>query len=146
MIKKTKKAKENPEEENTRETENKEQDKSQVDQVTAGVKEEEQNEDAVRDVEDEDVSRRSPNVVNMPLAAQRPLIRQDTVDSQSGPGTSSIPHKQQSQQLIQDDEKTPDKESPKGLLIRAFVFVVKTFLSCLNSFCITIRIKTILLS
>ena len=113
MIKKTKKAKENPEE-NTRETENKEQDKSQVDQVTAGVKEEEQNEDAVKDVVDEDVSRRSPNVVNMPLAAQRPLIRQDTVDSQSGPGTSSIPHKQQSQQLIQDDEKTPDKESPKG--------------------------------
>ena len=114
MIKKTKKAKENPEEENIRETENKEQDKSQVDQVTAGVKEEEQNEDAVKDVEDEDVSRRSPNVVNMPLAAQRPLIRQDAVDSQSGPGTSSIPHKQQSQQLIQDDEKTPDKESPKG--------------------------------
>ena len=114
MIKKTKKVKENAEEENTRETENKEQDKSQVDQVTAGVKEEEQNEDAVKDVEDEDVSRRSPNVVNMPLAAQRPLIRQDTVDSQSGPGTSSIPHKQQSQQLIQDDEKTPDKESPKG--------------------------------
>lgn len=114
MIKKTKKAKENPEEENTRETENKEQDKSQVDQVTAGVKEEEQNEDAVKDVEDEDVSRISPNVVNMPLAAQRPLIRQDTVDSQSGPGTSSIPHKQQSQQLLQDDEKTPDKESPKG--------------------------------
>ena len=114
MIKKTKKVKENAEEENTRETENKEQDKSQVDQVTAGVKEEEQNEDAVKDVEDEDVSRRSPNVVNMPLAAQRPLIRQDTIDSQSGPGTSSIPHKQQSQQLIQDDEKTPDKESPKG--------------------------------
>lgn len=114
MIKKTKKVKENAEEENTRETENKEQDKSQVDQVTAGVKEEEQNEDAVKDVEDEDVSRRSPNVVNMPLAAQRPLIRQDTVDSQSGPGTSSIPHKQQSQQLIQDDEKTLDKESPKG--------------------------------
>ena len=115
MIKKTKKAKENPEElENTKEAENKEHDKSQVDQVTAGVKEEEQNEDAVKDVEDEDVSRRSPNVVNMPLAAQRPLIRQDTVDSQSGPGTSSIPHKQQSQQLIQDEEKTPDKESPKG--------------------------------
>ena len=114
MIKKTKKAKENPEEENTIEAENKEHDKSQVDQVTAGVKEEEQNEDAVKDVEDEDVSRRSPNVVNMPLAAQRPLIRQDTVDSQSGPGTSSIPHKQQSQQLIQDDEKTPNKESPKG--------------------------------
>ena len=114
MIKKTKKPKENPEEENTKEAENKEHDKSQVDQVTAGVKEEEQNEDAVKDVEDEDVSRRSPNVVNMPLAAQRPLIRQDTVDSQSGPGTSSIPHKQQSQQLIQDDEKTPDKESPKG--------------------------------
>lgn len=114
MIKKTKKVKENAEEENTRETENKEQDKSQVDQVTAGVKEEEQNEDAVKDVEDEDVSRRSPNVVNIPLAAQRPLIRQDTIDSQSGPGTSSIPHKQQSQQLIQDDEKTPEKESPKG--------------------------------
>lgn len=114
MIKKTKKVKENAEEENTRETENKEKDESQVDQVTAAVKEEEQNEDAVKDVEDEDVSRRSPNVVNMPLAAQRPLIRQDTVDSQSGPGTSSIPHKQQSQQLIQDDEKTPDKESPKG--------------------------------
>lgn len=115
MIKKTKKAKENPEElENTKEAENKERDKSQVIQVTAGVKEGEQNEDAVKDVEDEGVSRRSPNVVNMPLAAQRPLIRQDTVDSQSGPGTSSIPHKQQSQQLIQDDEKTPDKESPKG--------------------------------
>ena len=114
MLKKTKKTKENPEEENTKEAENKEHDKSQVDQLTAGVKEEEQNEDAVKDVEDEDVSRRSPNVVNMPLAAQMPLIRQDTVDSQSGPGTSSIPHKQQSQQLIQDDQKTPDKESPKG--------------------------------
>lgn len=114
MLKKTKKTKENAEEENTKEAENKEHDKLQVDQVTAGVKEEEQNEDAVKDVEDEDVSRRSPNVVNMPLAAQMPLIRQDTVDSQSGPGTSSIPHKQQSQQLIQDDQKTPDKESPKG--------------------------------
>ena len=114
MLKKTKKTKENPEEENTKEAENKEHDKSQVDQVTAGVKEEEQNEDAVKDVEDEDVSRRSPNVVNMTLAAQRPLIQQDTVDSQSGPGTSCIPHKQQSQQLIQDDQKTPDKESPKG--------------------------------
>ena len=114
MIKKTKKAKENPEEENTKEAENKEHDKSQVDQVTAGVKEEERNEDAVKDVEDEDVSRRSPNVVNMPLAAQRPLVRQDTVDSQYEPGTSSIPHKQQSQQLIQFDVKTPDKESPKG--------------------------------
>lgn len=114
MIKKTKKARENPEEENTKEAENKEHDKSQVDQVTAGVKEEEQNEDAVKDVEDEDVSRRSPNVVNMPLAAQRPLVRQDTVDSQYEPGTSSVAHKQQSQQLIQDEEKTPDKESPKG--------------------------------
>ena len=114
MLKKTKKTKENPEEENTKEAENKEYDKSQVDQLTAGVKEEEQNEDAVKDVVNEDVSRRSPNVVNMPLAAQRPLIQQDTVDSQSGPGTSSIPHKQQSQQLIQDDQKTPDKESPKG--------------------------------
>lgn len=114
MIKKTKKAKENPEEENTKEAENKEHDNSEVDKVTAGAKEEEQNEDAVKDVEDEDVSRRSPNVVNMPLAAQRPLVRQDTVDSQSGPGTSSIPQKQQSQQLIQDEEKTTDKESPKG--------------------------------
>lgn len=114
MIKKTKKARENPEEENTKEAENKEHDKSQVDQVTAGVKEEEQNEDAVKDVEDEDVSCRSPNVVNMPLAAQRPLVRQDTVDSQYEPGTSSVAHKQQSQQLIQDEEKTPDKESPKG--------------------------------
>ena len=114
MIKKTKKAKENPEEENTKEAENKEHDNSEVDKVTAGAKEEEQNEDAVKDVEDEDVSRRSPNVVNMPSAVQRPLIRQDTVDSQSGPGTGSIPHKQQSQQLIQDDDKTPDKESPKG--------------------------------
>ena len=114
MLKKTKKTKENPEEENTKEAENKEHDKSQVDQVTAGVKEEEQNEDAVKDVEDEDVSRRSPNVVNMPLAAQRPLVRQDTVDSQYEPGTSFLPRKQQSQQLIQDEEKTPDKESPKG--------------------------------
>ena len=82
--------------------------------MTAGAKEEEQNEDVVKDVKDEDVSRRSPNVVKMPLAAQKPLVRQDTFDSQYGPRTSSILHKQQSQQLIQDEEKTPDEESPKG--------------------------------
>jgi len=115
VIKKTKKVKENPEElENTKEAGNKEHDNSEVDKVTAEAKEDEQNEDAVKDVKDEDVSRRSPNVVNMPLAAQRPLVRQDTVDSQYGPGTSSIPHKQQSQQLIQGEEKTTNKESPKG--------------------------------
>lgn len=82
--------------------------------MTAGAKEEQQNEDVVKDVKDEDVSRRSPNVVNMPLAAQKPPVGQDTFDSQYGPRTSSILHKQQSQQLIQDEEKTPDEESPKG--------------------------------
>ena len=126
MVKETKKSQENPEE-STKEMENKEHDKSEVDKVTAGAKEEEQNEDAVKDVEDEDVSRRSPNFVNMPSAEQRPLIRQDTVDSQFEPGTGSVPHKQQSQQFIQDEEKMPDKGSPEGHLIPTFVFSVKNF-------------------
>ena len=120
MVKKTKKSQENPKEESTKKVENKEHDKSEVDKATAGAKEEEQNEDALKDVEDEDVSRRSPNFVNMPSAKQRPLIRQDTVDSQFEPGTGSVPHKQQSQQFIQDEEKTPDKGSPQGHLIPTF--------------------------
>ena len=114
-MKKTKKVKENGEEEATKEKDNKEQ--GGEEKGNEATKEEKPDEEAVKDSEEDDTSYRTPNVVDMPTGEQKPLIRQDAAGFRRGPVTSAISQEHESSRPAKHEEKAPVKETAKGWML-----------------------------
>ena len=127
IVKKAKKAKDKGEEEATKEPDEKETEKSENE--PGGTKEHKQkDEDTAKDNDDDDddddVAYRTPNVVNMPVGEQKPLIRQDTVGSRGVPGASPPGQESSRSAKNEENEKTLGREKAKGpLFLFRFSFI-----------------------
>ena len=116
MVKKTKKPKENGEEEATKETDNKEGTKTENKNESGKTSEDKTEEHAVKESEEDDVSFRKPSVVNMPQG-QKPQGRLETVGARQASGTSATTAEQESPQSIKNEKRVAGTETVKGLLV-----------------------------
>ena len=114
MVKKTKKPKENGEEEATKETDNKEGTKTENKNESGETTEDKTEEDAVKESEEDDVSYRTPSVVNMPQG-QKPLGRLETVGARQAAGSSATTPEQESPQSMKNEKRVAGTEAVKGL-------------------------------
>ena len=114
MVKKTKTPKENGEEEGTKETDDKEGTKAENKSESGETSENKNEEDAVKESEEDDISYRTPNVVNMPQG-QKPLGRLETVGARQASGTSATTAEQESPQSTKNEKRVAGTETVKGM-------------------------------